>query len=257
MPGFLLNRRPSVPQAITSFSPQAPLDELLALAQTKFPCDFERIKIGSLELDLLQLTDMEAYIDTLAQSATQSIELPFWARIWPTSILLATFLRNLPAAETTRVLELGAGVGLCGLVAARLGFAVTITDNNEDALLFSQINILRNGLSQRAGVELVDFTRTGLDRRFSLILGSEVLYHEETYRPLVKFLLRHIGSAPGSEVLLAKSYKLKAKRFFSLAARDFDIQEKVLGYKASESPSTPGEDRHLAQIYRLKPKKHA
>ena len=244
-------------QTITSFSLQDSLEDLLSQARSKFPCDFERIKIGAVELDILQLTDMEAYIDTLAQTSSQEIELPFWAKIWPTSILLGYFLQNYPGSGETPILEIGAGVGLCGLVAAQLGFSATITDNNEDALLFSQINILQNGLAQRARVAYADFTRTSLERRFPLILGSEVLYHEETYRPLLKFLLRHISTSQESEVVLAKGYKLKVKRFFSLAGREFDIREKIIGYKESDSKTAPGDDKHLAQIYRMKPKKHA
>ncbi len=246
-----------MPQTITSFSLQDSLEDLLSQARSRFSCDFERVKIGAVELDILQLTDMEGYIDALAQTSSQEIELPFWAKIWPTSILLGYFLQNYPKSGETPLLEIGAGVGLCGLVAAQLGFSATITDNNEDALLFSQINILQNGLAQRARVAYADFTRTSLDRRFPLILGSEVLYHEETYRPLLKFLLRHISTSQESEVVLAKNYKLKAKHFFSLAGREFDIREKIIGYRESEPKAAQDNDKHLAQIYRMKPKKHA
>jgi len=248
-----------VTQAITSFSPEASLEELLALARSRFPCDFERLRVGNADLDILQLTDMDAYIESLAEKAAQNlgIQLPYWARIWPTSILLGYYLQNAPHPKGTPLLEIGAGVGLCGLIAAQLGFSVTITDYNEDALLFSQINILKNNLDQKAAVGCVDFTSTSLDQRYPLIVGSEVLYHEETYRPLLKFLLKHIGLSEDAEVVLAKNYKLKARRFFTLAGRDFDIQEKVIGYKESQSANKAESDRHLAQIFRMKPKKHA
>jgi 2-polyprenyl-3-methyl-5-hydroxy-6-metoxy-1,4-benzoquinol methylase len=248
-----------VSQTLTPFSPQASLEELLALARSKFPCDFDHLKIGQADLDILQLTDMDAYIDSLTEKAAQDegLQLPFWARIWPTSILLGHSLQNAPHPKSTPLLEIGAGVGLCGLIAAQLGFSVTITDNNEDALLFSRINILKNNLEHKARIGYVDFTSTSLEQRYPLIVGSEVLYHEETYRPLLKFLLKHIQPSADAEVVLAKSYKLKARRFFSMAGRDFDIQEKVIGYKEAQSGNDAQSERHLAQIFRMKPKKHA
>jgi len=239
-----------------SFSPNASLDELISIAQSRFPVSFETIKIGPYSLDILQISDLEAYIDHLGSvtSEGKGLELPFWAKIWPTSILLSYYVQRLPQTKIDSILELGAGVGVCGLFAAKHGFKVTISDNHDDALLFSQINILKNDLSSQAQVLPIDFTHDILPSRFPLILGSEILYRESTYRPLIEFLINHLAHSPTAEIVLAKNYTLSAKTFFELAQEEFKISEKTIGYKEDNSSTERSSEKHLCQIYRLNPK---
>jgi predicted nicotinamide N-methyase len=237
---------------IESFSPDASLDELLSVAGARFDLRFEPLKIGSYELQILQIADLEDYIDRLAESTGEgeALQLPFWAKIWPTSILLSYFLQRYPAGSGEEALELGAGVGICGLFAARHGFRVTLSDNNEDALLFTRINILKNNLQDRASVAKLDFTRDTLSLPFRLILASEILYRETSYEPLIEFLTRHLQ--PGGEAVLAKDYQLKARRFFQLAPERFRLQEHRLGYR-ERTDDESGSEKHLSDIYILRP----
>lgn len=232
----------------------APLDELLDAAKARYQVAFEPVRIGEHELEILQLTDMDTYVEALAARLApgDSLELPFWAKIWRTSFLLSFYVQRLPAQDRS-MLEIGAGVGLCGLFAASHGFNVTITDVHPDALLFTQINVLKNGLQDRARVAKADFTQDRLDRRFDIILGSEVLYKEDTYRPLTKFLLAHLEDSAESEIVLAKEYTRKAAKFFNLAEREFDIKSQNIGYKSDDQAE--GGEKHLCTIYRLRPKK--
>ncbi|MGM0423776.1 MAG: class I SAM-dependent methyltransferase, partial [Thermodesulfobacteriota bacterium] len=186
----------------------------------------------------------------------EKLELPFWAKIWPTSILLSYYLQRLPWNMQGQMLELGAGVGVCGLFAAKHGLQVIISDLHEDALLFSRINILQNNLQDRAEIAKVDFTKDRLQKRFRYILASEILYQESCYRPLLKFLLHHLEPVSQAETILAKSYKLKADKFFKLAREDFQLQEKNLGYRQQAEEKQSSQEKYLSQIYRLRPKKH-
>ncbi|MCF8038310.1 MAG: methyltransferase, partial [Desulfohalobiaceae bacterium] len=92
--------------------------------------------------------------------------------------------------------------------------------------------------------------------RFDIILGSEILYREDTYRPLSKFLDRHLASTKGSEIILAKNYHFKAKSFFKIARKEFDIRERVIGYKEQSAGDSAEKDKHLSQIYRMRPRKN-
>lgn len=237
-----------------NISLDAPLDELLDAAKSRYEVAFEPVKIGGLELEILQLTHMDSYVEALAAQLTpgDSLELPFWAKIWRTSFLLSYYVQRLPA-QSRSMLEIGAGVGVCGLFAASHGFQVTITDIHPEALLFTQINILKNDLQERARVAKADFTQDRLGRRFDIVLGSEVLYKEDTYRPLCKFLLDHLADSPGAEIVLAKEYTRKAAKFFNLAEREFSIRSQDIGYK-SDAPAGDRE-KHLCSIYRLSPRK--
>jgi len=228
-------------------------DELLAEVKKKFEVDFEDIRIGDIKLSLLKIVNLENYIDKLADEVKdgEKLKLPFWAKIWPTSLLLSYVLLKLPIQEGDKLLEIGAGMGLCGLVAAKLGFKVVISDIENDALLISQINVLKNGLKDVAKVQRVDFTKDRLEMGFRYIIGSEVLYKQEHFRPLVKFFLNHLKEKD-SYVILAKDYHLKAKKFFKLADEYFAIQEKIIGYR--EKDNKKGE-RHLCSILKLSKKR--
>jgi predicted nicotinamide N-methyase len=244
----------------------ASLDELLALARARYDVRFEPLTVGDVTLELLQIADMEALIDRLTREAGDGpLKLPFWARIWPTSILLSYFLRRLepktPAGATKSLLEIGAGVGICGLFAAAFGFDVTITDIEPDALLFTRIGILKNGLAANARVMRADFSSDRLGRRFDCIVGSEVLYLEDLHRPLVKFLSAHLSLDPAAEVVLARDYHRKADAFFRRAEPDYHIAERTIGYKETPAPGQDGEkgrvERQLTTITRMRAKKHA
>ncbi|WP_461834355.1 class I SAM-dependent methyltransferase [Desulfothermus sp.] len=224
-------------------------EELVNKIKEKFDIDFEEIAIMDTRLLVVKILNLEDYIDKLADQVKdgQRLELPFWAKIWPTSILLGYVLHRIPRQKDDSLLEIGAGMGICGLIAAKLGFDVTISDIDEDSLMISQINIIKNNLSENARVKKIDFTRDRLNKKFKYIIGSEVLYRQEHYRPLVKFFLNHMDK--DSTVILAKDYHLKAKKFFKLAKDHFTIDEKYIGFK--EVGNDKGE-RHLCSIIRLR-----
>lgn len=234
----------------------APLDELLGLAKSRYDVRFEPVAIGGQTLEVLQIADIEALVDRLVATAGAGpIELPYWAKIWPASMLLGHFLSHVGPGDGRSLLELGGGVGICGLFAASRGFRTLITDIHPDALLFAQINILQNGLSDRAEVARADFAADRLGRRFDVILGSEVLYLEDLYRGLLKFLLAHLSLDPAAEVVLAKDYTRKATRFLGMAEKEFHLAERVVGYKET-NPESGEPERKLCQIYRMRLRKH-
>ncbi len=226
-------------------------DELMSKVREKFKVDFEEIGIGNIKLSILSILNLEDYIDRLAEELEEGnrLELPFWAKIWPTSILLGYVLLKLPHVEADDMLEIGAGMGLCGLVGARRGFNVIISDIDEDSLIISRINILKNHLLDKARVEKIDFTKDRLNRKFKYIIGSEVLYKQEHYRPLIKFFLSHTNR--DSSIILAKDYHLKAKKFFKLARDYFEINEKFIGYR--EMDNEKGE-KHICSIIKMRRK---
>lgn len=224
-------------------------EELIERIGEKFKIGFEDVKIGDITLSLVQIENLDEYIEKLADNTKEGekLELPFWAKLWPSSLLLSYILLKLPERENADLLEIGAGIGLCGLVAAKRGFKVVISDIDEDALIISRINILKNGLEDRAEIKKLDFTKDTLDKKFSYIIGSEVLYRQEHYRPLVKFFLRHLKDT-SSKVILAKDYHIKAKKFFKLAEDHFNIDQRYVGYKEVDKE---GGEKHLCSIITL------
>lgn len=109
--------------------------------------------------------------------------LPYWAEVWPSSIALARALPEL-VPPGTRMLELGCGIGLVSVAAARCGISVLATDYYVDALLFTRRNVLADsGIDP--DTQLVDWRAWPHDiGRFDRVVASDVLY-ERPYAALV------------------------------------------------------------------------
>lgn len=241
-----------------NFNPNASLEELMAEAESRYSVAFEPVTVGDTSLQILQIADMGAHLEKLAQQSApaRGIELPFWAKIWPASLVLAHFMLRMPP-EGKKALEIGAGVGVPGLFAAASGFKVTLTDASDDALLFARINILKNGLQDRAEIRFADFTASELGEKFDYMLCAECLYRPEYYRGLIKFLLRHLRKDGRAEAVIARDYNRKAEKFFKLAEPEFEMAEKTIGAKSAPGDEDGGAERHLVSIHRLRPRKHA
>lgn len=220
------------------FSPQAPLDELLDMARAEFgPVAFETVQLPGAALELLQIQDMPGYLEKLVARSRpgQTVDLPLWAKVWTPGLILASFLLRLPLPEGGEVLEIGAGVGLCGLAMASRGFRVTLTDLEPAALLFCRANALHNGLDGRVEVRPADFTRDRLGKRFQCIVGCEVLYQDAVYPGLLEFLRAHLAEEPGAEILLALDSSRTGKGFFALAQEHYRFLRKDVPFTDPES----------------------
>ena len=228
------------------------LEILLAKIREKFTARFEELTIDGQSLYLLSVNNMQSHLDELI--ARQLIknplnDLPLWAKVWPASLILGRFARRLDP-QGKKLLEIGAGCGACGLIAARYGLArVLLSDINEDALLFAQANVIKNGLEKTVEVCRVDICTTRLEERFDLILASELLYREELHRPLLKFLPRHLEA--GGKAVFCADLARDQKRFFKLASRDFSVQKQTIGVRSIDDEGQ--EERRAYVLHLLEP----
>jgi predicted nicotinamide N-methyase len=127
--------------------------------------------------------------------------MPYGVMLWPASIALAhDVLARASELSGKRVLELGAGTGVPGLVAASLGARVLQTDRNEVALHVCAMNTERNRIT---GVERrrADWETFTSDETFDVILGSDVLYATDMHDRLRAICEAHL--APGGRVLFS------------------------------------------------------
>lgn len=135
---------------------------------------------------------------------------------------------------TLRILELGSGTGLVGIAAAAiLSAKVTITDlpNVLPNLSFntkanSSVLLLNNGTvdvkSLRWG-EIEDMSCIGKD--FNFILGSDLVYHDNLYEPLLKTLQFYLGDNSDTVFVMAHSRRWKKESaFFKKARKMFQVQ---------------------------------
>ena len=132
-----------------------------------------RILIGGTAYSIWRPPDMEALIDLEAFAADERI--PYWADVWESAIVLAEDLATM-AGEGRSLLELGCGLGLPSLVAARRGFTVTASDYEEAALEGVRYAAAHNGLPALA-TRVVDWRALPPDLpRHDLVIAADVLY---------------------------------------------------------------------------------
>jgi len=169
--------------------------------------------------------------------------LPYWADVWPSSIILAGKLLELDGHGRT-ALELGCGVGLSTLAATSAGFDVLSTDYYEDALDVTRANVFRN-LGKLARTRLVDWRHLPLDLgTFDLIFASDVLYEQE-YAKLLPILFRGLLSKDGI-ALIADPGRVAAPVFVEACVEHgFVIRQK------ETRPFESGEIKQKIDIYEI------
>lgn len=183
---------------------------------------------------ILDVSNMTQYLDRLVQTKALRNplkDLPLWAKIWPGSFVLETYLRKKVACEGRTMLELGAGCGVLAILASRLGFAHIITSDVEDmALRFAKANVLKNNLQEQIEVRHIDVTRPGtcpgLSTSLDVIAASEILYLDELHGPILNFLDRHLA-ADGLAVFCTDVARRKP-HFARKAAKRFLVNEVYL-----------------------------
>jgi predicted nicotinamide N-methyase len=121
--------------------------------------------------------------------------LPYWAELWPSALALADVVADRDVRGLD-VLELGCGLGLPSLVAARGGARVLATDWADDALELLRANSARNDIHLET--RKLDWREPGAFGTFDLVLAADVLY-ERRYVDVLAELLPELGG----EVLLA------------------------------------------------------
>jgi predicted nicotinamide N-methyase len=141
---------------------------------------------------------------------------PYGIVLWPAAIALAHELAS-RLLEGKRVLELGAGTGLPGIVAASLGARVVQTERQEVALFVCKQNAERNGVTtieHRAA----DWTAWADGERYDCILGSDVLYADALHPHLLRIFENNL--APGGTLLLSDPFRAASIAFLATMEAD-------------------------------------
>jgi predicted nicotinamide N-methyase len=147
---------------------------------------------------------------------------PYWSVLWRSGVALA---HELPEARLAglRVVELGCGLGLPSLVAARAGAAVLATDRDPEALELVERNANGNGIRVETACVDWDAADELVSRGpFDLVLAADVLYERAAVAQLLTLLPRL-----GDEVWLADPGRPAAGAFVEEARRRWSVATSV------------------------------
>ena len=160
-------------------------------------------------------------------------DFPLWIKIWEASFVLAEYLAGLDSKTGERFLEIGCGLGVVGIVASAFGHHVTMTEYNQDALNFARANALLNEASNLE-IRALDWYNPEIEGPFDYIVGSEILYREGDFQPILKLLRTFLKE--GGEVILAEGIRKTSMAFMHQMGDYFHVtaQKKVLRSKDKE-----------------------
>jgi predicted nicotinamide N-methyase len=180
------------------------------------------IELPSGKLRLLQPREAAALPD--AGPVEWAPVAPYWSVLWRSGVALA---RELDSVELRglRVVELGCGLAVPSLAAARAGAAVLATDSCAEALVLAIRNADANDV--RIETATVDWAEPDdlLGRApFDLVLAADVLYERASVAPLLSLLPR---LAP--EAWLADPGRPAAGVFVEQAGRRWPVEARVRG----------------------------
>lgn len=172
-------------------------------------------------------------------------------QLWPAATALVSLLDHHHHSSTTlsslltrphsqplRILELGSGTGMVGIAAAAiLGAHVTVTDLSHvipNLKFNAEANLNTVGLN--GGKVEVAALGWGVEEemeaikekdQYDIILGSDVVYHDHLYEPLLQTLKFFLLGEQTKEVVFVMSHLKRWKKesvFFKKAKKDFDVE---------------------------------
>jgi len=147
---------------------------------------------------------------------------PYWSVLWRSGLALACELDGIQL-RGRRIVELGCGLGLPSIAAARAGAEVLATDACPDALELVAHNAHANHV--RVETATLDWSNPGelaAQGRFDLVLAADVLYERGSVAPLLSLLP---DLAP--EAWVADPGRPAAGAFVEEARRRWYVEERV------------------------------
>ncbi|XP_042535014.1 protein N-lysine methyltransferase METTL21A [Dipodomys spectabilis] len=168
------------------------------------------------------------------------------AVVWDAAVVLSTYLEmGTVELRGCSAVELGAGTGLVGIVAALLGAHVTVTDRKV-ALEFLKSNVQANlppHIRTKAVVKELTWGQnlgSFSPGEFDLILGADIIYLEETFTDLLH-TLEYLCSNH-SVILLAcriryerdNNFLAMLERRFTVSKVYYDSEKDIYIYKAQK-----------------------
>lgn len=166
---------------------------------------------------------------------------PYGVELWPAATMLAEHIARMNPPPR-RTFEIGCGLGLVSIVAARLGWDIAAGDHEPSSLLFARENARLNDVSGDV-FQLFDWNDSFLAGNFDCILGADILYQLNNHTPILQCLDRLLAAS--GQALISDPNRGVADRFPDAA--------RAAGFMIESNPSSaPGPSGRVdGRIFRL------
>ncbi len=202
---------------------------------------YQTLEFEGFDIHLRTLRDRQEYEDPDGEAerlGISSAQWPLFGVVWDSSRVLAEILSH-REVDGLRILEVGCGIGLASLVLNEREADITATDRHPEVGVFLDANTDLNDAVP------IPFVRTGWTDlaageelgEFDLIVGSDLLYEEESVRELADFVGRH--ARPICTLLLVDPGRGHSNAFRrAMEVQDFHHDQR----KATEAEHPPSGD---------------
>jgi predicted nicotinamide N-methyase len=147
---------------------------------------------------------------------------PYWSILWRSGVALAQEVSRAPLRDL-RVVELGCGLGVPSLAAARAGAKALATDSDREAIDLVKHNARENGLEvETMAVDWADTAELVERAPFDLVIAADILYERPSVAQLLGLLPR---LAP--EAWIADPSRPAAEAFFERAGQHWSVEASV------------------------------
>jgi predicted nicotinamide N-methyase len=162
----------------------------------------QAVQVGEHQYTIRSLRDRQQYSDPLGLAHARGISSASWSlfgQVWSSGLVLAEHMDGV-VLDGQRVLEVGCGLAVPGIVLHRRLADVVVSDRHPECAAFLHENLRLNGLGPLPFRDVDWSGRNPALGSFDLIIGSDVLYERDHPRQLVEFFDRH--ARPRVEVLM-------------------------------------------------------
>jgi len=173
-------------------------------------------RIGELDVKVAQVDRVDEMIyEIYPEAVTTHGDAPVWMITWPASFALAEYLLHSQSIEGLRVLELGCGTAATGIALSMGGAEVVCTDYDSLTLTLARYNAALNGCTSLS-VRFLDWYEPDIEGHFDLIVGSEVVYFEKSFNPLISVIKQYCRTE--GQIVLSDQHRPQMKAFLELCS---------------------------------------
>jgi predicted nicotinamide N-methyase len=183
-----------------------------------FPTEIETLSFSGVEFIIRHVSDSNALFDRMLElpddhPAVKDEQIPYWAEVWPSALGISEYILMRPELFSgKKVLEIGCGLGLPGIVAGKWTDRVVLTDYLKAPLELAIHNwTLNHGTPCKS--QLLDWRSEETATAADVILASDIAYERRMFEPLMTAFENWLQS--GATVIISEPDRQLAREFFS------------------------------------------